>query len=588
MSTAEPPQLQGPGVRLRAYRDSDGDALPPEPDPLAASFAPKAPTRATYPAWLATNRARSEAGAMLSWALADPETDRLLGGLDLFNLDVPLLAGTGMLGFWLLPEARGRGVLGTALDVMLTWVFRPRSEDGLGLHRVYAGCAADNVGSARALRRAGFRLVGTERQALQVNGKPTDSLLFDVVASDDRARQRSEPGRTPTIEGSRYRLREWRDDDVPGSDEGPDDGSRSFMPAGAHPGADDFADWLRDRRAQNETGENLNWCLADAETDHAVGNVTIFRMGAPDGRFQGELGYWLHPPARGQGALQEMLPLVVDHAFRPSEEGGLGLTRLHAGTDLDNLASQAILEGIGFRRWGQDRLAYRNGVGELTDGAYFELLHTDDRADQRVAVARPIEEVTLDGDGVRVRPWAAGDIDAVVQACNDERTRHWLATLPQPYTDVDAAAYLGSCHAQAKAGTGLYLAIADPADDRLLGSIAVMGLSPLEAVSGEIGYWTHPRARGRGVMTAAVRLVVAHAFKAADAGGLGLRRLELRAADGNAASQHVAEAAGFARVGRRRSAERLGDGSWVDLVDYDLLSDDQLDDDQLSPAVGAR
>jgi RimJ/RimL family protein N-acetyltransferase len=76
-------------------------------------------------------------------------------------------------------------------------------------------------------------------------------------------------------------------------------------------------------------------------------------------------------------------------------------------------------------------------------------------------------------------------------------------------------------------------------------------------------------------MTEAVGLLVAHAFRPVSKGGLGLRRLELQSAAGNSASQHVAEANGFRRTGMRRQAERLDDGSFDDLVDYDRLVTDQ-------------
>ncbi len=159
-----------------------------------------------------------------------------------------------------------------------------------------------------------------------------------------------------------------------------------------------------------------------------------------------------------------------------------------------------------------------------------------------------------------------------MQACRDERTRHWLSTLPSPYTDEDAATYLSLCRAHASSGTGLFLAMADPADDRCIGSIAVMNLQGDDRTLGEIGYWTHPDARGRGVMTEAVHRIVRHALVPTDGGGLGLRRLVLRAAAGNVASQHVAQTNGFVRTGVQRQAERLGDGSFDDLVDYDLLA----------------
>ena len=81
----------------------------------------------------------------------------------------------------------------------------------------------------------------------------------------------------------------------------------------------------------------------------------------------------------------------------------------------------------------------------------------------------------------------------------------------------------------------------------------------------------HPDARGRGVMSEAVRLVVRHAFIPGEDGGLGRIRLQLSAADGNLASQQIARANGFVEVGRDRSAEPLGDGTFADLVRFDLL-----------------
>lgn len=114
--------------------------------------------------------------------------------------------------------------------------------------------------------------------------------------------------------------------------------------------------------------------------------------------------------------------------------------------------------------------------------------------------------------------------------------------------------------------------MADPADERCLGSIALMGLGGMDPTSAEVGYWTHPDARGRGVMTEAVALIIRHAFAPRDCGGLGLRRLDLLAAEPNRASRQVATRNGFVQTGVRRQAERVGDGSYADLVAYDLLA----------------
>ncbi|MEP6649679.1 MAG: GNAT family N-acetyltransferase [Lapillicoccus sp.] len=565
------PTIEGNGIRLRPFRDADVVSMPVEHDASIRAYSASLPTRETYDTWLLAQREREAGGHALSCAVADAATDALLGGVDISRLDLPLFAGTGILGFWLLPGARGRGVLGQALELVIPYAWRPASEGGLGLHQLTAGCAAGNRASARVLRRAGFVVTGMERQAIQVDGLPDDALVFDLLAADDREAQRVEPGDLPVIETERFRLRPWTARDAPGPDEGPDADSRRFMPSGAHPDASTFPAWLRRRELSQDANEHLNWAIADRQTDRALGNLTVFRLDPVANRFQAEIGYWLYPTARGRGVLSEVMPAMVDHAFAPVAAGGMGLARLYAETDLDNGPSQAVLLRAGFRRWGQDRYAYRNAAGDVTDGAYLELLATDERLDRR---PQRVDDVTLEGGRVRLRPWRDDDAERVVEGCTDERSRHWLAGLPQPYTTEHAAEYIRGCRGQAALGAGLLLALADPADDVCVGSVSLTDLRTDDPTTGTVGYWTHPSARGSGVTTEAVGLLVAHAFRPTVDGGLGLRRLELQAAAGNIASQRVAEVNGFHRAGVRRRAEHLGDGSYDDLVDYDLLVTD--------------
>lgn len=566
------PVIEGDGIRLRPFRDDDAASVPVEHDEAVRSYSADLPTRDTVAAWLLSQRARGASGSSLSCAVADATTDRLLGGVALNRLDMPLFAGTGILGFWLLPDARGRDVVGRALELLIPYAWKAADEGGLGLHQLSAGCAVGNRASRRALRRAGFALSGTERQSIRVDDAAEDALVFDLLATDDREAQRVQPGRIPVIETDRYRLRPWTVRDVPGPDQGPDADSLRFMPPGAHPDASTFPAWLRRRQLGQDADEHLNWAIADKETDQALGNMTVFRLDPVAERFQAEIGYWLFPGARGRGVLGEVMPEIIDHAFAPVADGGMGLSRLYAETDLDNGASQAVLLRAGFQRWGQDRFAYRNAAGDVSDGAYFELLATDERRDRR---PQRVDEVTLEGDHVRLRAWHADDAPRVVEGCSDERSQQWLSGLPNPYTLEHAEAYIRFCRGQAALGTGLYLAIAQPDNDLCVGSVAVMKLGGLDPTTGEVGYWAHPAARGRGQMSEAVRLITDHAFRPTAEGGLGLRRLVLKAAAGNGASQHVAEANGFRRTGQQRQAERLGDGGYDDLVDFDRLATDE-------------
>jgi ribosomal-protein-alanine N-acetyltransferase len=101
----------------------------------------------------------------------------------------------------------------------------------------------------------------------------------------------------------------------------------------------------------------------------------------------------------------------------------------------------------------------------------------------------------------------------------------------------------------------------------LVGSIGVMRLDD-ERLVAEIGYWVAKDARGRGIATRAVRLVSRWAV-----GELGVQRLELMSHVDNAASQAVAEAAGFVHEGVLRSYATLGCGV-SDVVMFSLLPSD--------------
>jgi RimJ/RimL family protein N-acetyltransferase len=166
-------------------------------------------------------------------------------------------------------------------------------------------------------------------------------------------------------------------------------------------------------------------------------------------------------------------------------------------------------------------------------------------------------------DGVvRLRPWRESDADEMV-ACldGDPEISRWLDQIPQPYRRDDALAYIRGIGEQA-------FAVADAGTGRVLGSMGVRWNDERDV--GEIGYWTRADARGRGVTSRALVLVVRWALARA-----GVARLQLRADVENVASRRVAEKAGFRQEGVLRSAHwnaRLGRRQ--DWVMYSLLPDE--------------
>jgi ribosomal-protein-alanine N-acetyltransferase len=181
----------------------------------------------------------------------------------------------------------------------------------------------------------------------------------------------------------------------------------------------------------------------------------------------------------------------------------------------------------------------------------------------------------LVGERMRLRPHTDADLPRIVEACSDPRSRHWLPTLPHPYTSESAGEFVLGCRLAESLGQKVTWAVADRDDDRLLANVSVFRLDdPMNPRGGEIGYWAHPDARGRGVVSEAVDLAVAHAFTPVEAGGLGRHRLQIGASRDNTASRHVAERAGFTLVGEVHQdavvgvgAERtLDDGVWYELL----------------------
>lgn len=263
-----------------------------------------------------------------------------------------------------------------------------------------------------------------------------------------------------------------------------------------------------------------------------------------------EVGFGLHPAARGRRATTAALRLVRDHGFDV-----LGIEAIRWKAAVGNWASRRTAAAAGFRFDGTVRRLL-NHRGELLDGWHATLTADDPRGD----LSWPSPPL-LTGDRVTLRPFADADADRVAEACGDAETAHWLISLPQPYGLADARRHLEGVQEMAAQRTGWAWCVAD-AEDRCVGSVSLEGFGGY-ARRLEIGYWAHPGARGRGLVAEAVRLVTA-LVESADLAD----SVIIRCAAGNAASRRVAEAAGYVRRGVQPASEPLGDGTLDDLLLY--------------------
>jgi RimJ/RimL family protein N-acetyltransferase len=173
-----------------------------------------------------------------------------------------------------------------------------------------------------------------------------------------------------------------------------------------------------------------------------------------------------------------------------------------------------------------------------------------------------MEPVTLSDPTVRLRPIVPGDAGEILAACQDSEIQRWTR-VPIPYRPADAAEFAGSREAAWAAGEELTFALTD-ADDpgsRMLGCLVLFA-----EVEGrrEVGYWTAPEGRGRGLTAAGVRLATDYALRPTADGGLGVARVDWFAAVGNEGSRAVAERAGFVVEGVLRYYLPTRDGRRVD------------------------
>ena len=305
--------------------------------------------------------------------------------------------------------------------------------------------------------------------------------------------------------------------------------------------------------------ENTSWAWAIEYGGKYVGTIDL-RDGEGGA---GEVGFAVSPDVRGNGVMTRALKLVVRYAF-----DGLGWDRVIWRAYVGNFASRRVAWKTGFR-----------GLVTIPGGG----LSRGVRKDEWVASVGRDDELeprgnwwtvpVLEGGALRLRGLQESDAHRVMEACSDERTQHWLTGMPSPYGLDDAKGFIASRADAAASGEAVAWAIADAVTDELLGNVSVFGMNHrMDKTIGEIGYWMHPDARGRKVMSSAVELVIGHAFRPIEDGGLGRRRLVLRCADVNTASAHVAEANGFTQVANERLADPRRDGTYNNLLTYDLLA----------------
>ncbi len=149
--------------------------------------------------------------------------------------------------------------------------------------------------------------------------------------------------------------------------------------------------------------------------------------------------------------------------------------------------------------------------------------------------AGPLPLIPILTDGVvTLRGYAAADTDDVVEYARDPQVQRWTA-LPNPYTRRDAESFLANVAEVWRSGTDRSFAV--ETRGRWAGAIDIR---PVSGGAAEVGYGLAAWARGAGVITRAMKLLLPWAFST-----LELKVVQWEAQAGNWASRRVAWATGF-------------------------------------------
>ena len=183
-----PRTITAPGVRLRPLKDTDLPAIDEAlRDHLILNWAAgravaDTPVDERARLWLESRRTNWAHG-IAQFAIADPDQDTLFGAMNL--RDINRLPDQAVVGYWVTPAARGRGLASKALNAAAHWALTAPDAGGLGLHRINLDHVLLNTASCKVALKADFQIEGTMRDYfVELSGQRHDSHLHARLATD--------------------------------------------------------------------------------------------------------------------------------------------------------------------------------------------------------------------------------------------------------------------------------------------------------------------------------------------------------------------------------------------------------------------
>lgn len=175
----QPQSISLDGITLRMLRDSDAPTIVVAGDDEETQKWLPLPTPYTIEdaRFFIEEIAVSTLSAGTGIVFAIEQNNMFVGCIDVKRAE--WLNGNCEIGYWTVPQHRGRGFMSQALTMLSRWVLLEQ-----GFVRVEVRVAVGNFASQRVAEKAGFAREGIARQAGRVHDGRVDLVIYSRVLRD--------------------------------------------------------------------------------------------------------------------------------------------------------------------------------------------------------------------------------------------------------------------------------------------------------------------------------------------------------------------------------------------------------------------
>ena len=179
----------------------------------------------------------------------------------------------------------------------------------------------------------------------------------------------------------------------------------------------------------------------------------------------------------------------------------------------------------------------------------------------------PSEIPTLQYGRYTLRPTLDSDVAAIYEACQDPLIPRFT-TVPINYTMSHALDYFQRIPASIELQREIPFVIEfGVGDEKEFAGVISLHTISIDNHRAEIGYWMDEKMRGKGIATAAVKMLTGYGLDT-----LGFKRIEAAVDLDNTASQKLLISAGYEREGVLQQRVTRSNGNQIDMVIFAALN----------------